>query len=134
MVEFERIRMTSNAFERIRTYSCHVQPNRIRMTSNAFERIRTYSCHVQPNPTPNFHHEGRLIPKSNPYFGEIYYMLLAMHLTHSTEQLLLVTEHVVALFEEWEENGLPLLTPQYGACRLRRALDLGREHSQSPES
>jgi hypothetical protein len=65
-----------------------------------------YSCHVQPNPTPNFHHEGRLIPKSNPYFGEIYYMLLAMHLTHSTEQLLLVTEHVVALFEEWEENGL----------------------------
>ena len=83
-----------------------VEFERIRMTSNAFERIRTYSCHVQPNPTPNFHHEGRLIPKSNPYFGEIYYMLLAMHLTHSTEQLLLVTEHVVALFEEWEENGL----------------------------
>ena len=30
--------------------------------------------------------KGKLIPKSNPYFGEIYYMLLAIHLAHSVEQ------------------------------------------------
>ena len=31
--------------------------------------------------------KGRLIPKSNPYFGEIYYLLVAIHLAHSTEQM-----------------------------------------------
>ena len=73
--------------------------------------------HPLPSPSPSHPHtrthapspspQGRLIPKSNPYFGEIYHLLLAMHLTHSTEQLLLVTQHVVALFKEWEEHGLP---------------------------
>ena len=49
--------------------------------------------------------KGRLIPKSNPYYGEIYYYLRAIHLAHSTEMMNLLITLTVSLFEEWEENG-----------------------------
>ena len=51
--------------------------------------------------------KGKLIPKSNPYFGEIYYMLLAIHLAHSTEQKVLLSDTVTELMEWWEAHGLP---------------------------
>jgi hypothetical protein len=58
---------------------------------------------LSPTPSPS---QGRLIPKSNPYFGEVYFLLLAIHLAHSTEQHTLITEHVVELFKWWESHGL----------------------------
>ena len=43
--------------------------------------------------------KGRLLPKSNPYFGETYFYLNAIHLAHSTEQMNLIMTMLLYVFE-----------------------------------
>ena len=74
---------------------------RMRMHTHAHAHacLRSHSHSLSP--------KGTLIPKSNPYFGEIYFMLLAIHLAHSTEQKGLLSDTVTELMEWWEVHGLP---------------------------
>lgn len=39
--------------------------------------------------------KGRLLSKSNPYYGECYYYLKAIHFAHSSEMMDLLIQHTV---------------------------------------
>jgi len=51
--------------------------------------------------------DGRLLNKSNPWYGEFWHYLQALHLTHSTEQMQLLLENVNAYIKECEGSGVP---------------------------
>ena len=87
----------------------------------------TPSLHTLPShPSSDWAHiavhykKGRLIPKSNPYFGEIYYFLCAIHFAHSTEQMQLIADTVIELMEWWEAHGEPQ-QGKYTTKQLREA-------------
>ena len=65
------------------------------MHSSAFSHIRT---HVSA-------FSGRLLPKTNPYYGEVLHYLKAIHFAHSTEMKNLLVEKVNVLLEYYETNG-----------------------------
>ena len=68
---------------------------------------------------------GRLLPKTNPYFGEIFHYLKAIHFAHSTEMKNLLVRTVNELLHEYEENG----QDQHGK---KDTLSLRKQHLAGP--
>jgi|LauGreStaDraftv2_3_1035109.scaffolds.fasta_scaffold59541_1 hypothetical protein len=48
---------------------------------------------------------GRLLPKTNPYYGEVLHYLKAIHFAHSTEMKNLLVQKVNELLLDYETNG-----------------------------
>lgn len=86
----------------------------------------TVTPHMSDWAHVSFHYvQGRLLPKSNPYYGPVYHYLKALHFCHSTEMKDFVQELLTAVMEEWESNG----EQQHG--RYTTA-SLRREHMTAP--
>ena len=83
------------------------------------EEVETPHCSDWAHIAVHFK-KGKLISKSNPYFGEIYYLLVAIHLAHSTEQMKLLADTVTELMEWCELHGLPQ-PGKYTTKQLREA-------------
>ena len=67
----------------------------IQLHSHAFTRIRV---HVSA-------FAGRLLPRTNPYYGEVLHYLKAIHFAHSTEMKNLLVEKVNLLLQYYETHG-----------------------------
>ena len=50
---------------------------------------------------------SKLIPKSNPYYDRIYYILKTVHVAHSFEMQTMLTDVVKSVFMYWEQFGEP---------------------------
>jgi hypothetical protein len=48
---------------------------------------------------------GRLLPRTNPYYGEVLHYLKAIHFAHSTEMKNLLVEKVNLLLQYYETHG-----------------------------
>ena len=48
---------------------------------------------------------GRLLPRTNPYYGEVLHYLKAIHFAHSTEMKNLLVQKVNELLLDYETNG-----------------------------
>jgi hypothetical protein len=48
---------------------------------------------------------GRILTKANPYWGQLWIYMKAIHVAHSAEQLAQLFWHLESVFEEWESNG-----------------------------
>lgn len=51
------------------------------------------------------HQQGRLLLKSNPYYGPTWPMLQGVHVTHTAEQRDLLMSVVREVFDEWRDYG-----------------------------
>ena len=63
--------------------------------------------------------QGRLLPRANLHFGEVWHYLKAVHFAHSTEQGEYMTDLICRLMEDWEQNGAPQ-PGKYTTATLRK--------------
>jgi hypothetical protein len=77
-----------------------------------------------------YYRKGRLLSKQNPYYGEVWCMLKAVHFAGTLEMKEMLESLIFDVWDDWEENGevllctpnsclLPKLTPRALPCSIK---------------